>query len=639
VNPAVLAWLRDLRGFVAARVSATGTPPPGTPPDAPADPRLDRALALTPPQRGFLWTSIAAAIDPLLHPYLLTVGGADGRRGLSVATYAALVGCDPDTAVALAAWLAGRPPVMRLGLLVAAIEGLAASATPFVPAPRLCTYVAGLAALDPDVDAAGGLITAPVAPRHDAAQAAVVSRLDTLLAARDPALIVLAGPHGVGRRAAIALAAARHGRAALALDAERVPAPNLVAAVGALVREALLQDAVPVVANVAVGIEDGESPVRGVGHLLDELPVTCVITTRDEGLEVRSRRPVRRVVMPVPDTATRLALWRDALAARGAGDALAPEILQELALSYRVGAGGVADAVTAAVTEARGPLDRAALVAGVRSSVADRFGGLAERLEPHASWDDAVLAADTRDQVRALIGRVRHAYRVFEEWRFPRDTARGGGVAALFSGPPGTGKTLVAGLCARELGRDLYRVDLSKIVSKWVGETEKQLGQVFEAAEAGHTLLLFDEADALFARRTEVKSSSDRYANLEVNYLLQRIETFGGVTILTTNLDASIDPALRRRLAAHIVFWPPDTDERIALWRRFLTGGVPHDGTADVDELAARFPDMTGANIRNAVLAAAFLAAERAGPLTHDLLERAARAEYRSMGRVIGGAK
>jgi SpoVK/Ycf46/Vps4 family AAA+-type ATPase len=209
-------------------------------------------------------------------------------------------------------------------------------------------------------------------------------------------------------------------------------------------------------------------------------------------------------------------------------------------------------------------------------------------------------------------------------------------VAALFSGPPGTGKTLVAGLIARELDRDLFRVDLSRVVSKWVGETEKQLGELFDAAESSDALLLFDEADSLFAKRTEVKSSSDRYANLEVNYLLQRIETFHGVTILTTNLDTSIDAALRRRLAAHIVFWPPDHDERVMLWRRFATCAAPVAGQLELEALASDYPDMTGANIRNASLAAAFLAAAAGGAISQELLVRAASSEYRAMGRVLG---
>jgi SpoVK/Ycf46/Vps4 family AAA+-type ATPase len=215
---------------------------------------------------------------------------------------------------------------------------------------------------------------------------------------------------------------------------------------------------------------------------------------------------------------------------------------------------------------------------------------------------------------------------------------RGMGVAALFSGPPGTGKTLVAGLIARELELELYQVDLSKIVSKWVGETEKQLAKVFDAAEAGHVLLLFDEADALFGQRsTEMKGATDRYANLEVNFLLTRIETFNGVTILTTNLDSAIDKALKRRLAAHVVFQAPDDDERARLWERLLNAqGAPLDRNIDARALARQFPKMSGANIRNAALGAAFLAAaEGRQRIVHATVAQAARNEYLSMGHVL----
>jgi len=249
--------------------------------------------------------------------------------------------------------------------------------------------------------------------------------------------------------------------------------------------------------------------------------------------------------------------------------------------------------------------------------------------------EDVVLSSDTLEQILSLVHRVRHARRVYDDWGFGGKIARGRGTAGLFSGPPGTGKTMVAGLIARELDLELYQVDLSKVVSKWVGETEKQLAKLFDAAEAGHALLLFDEADSLFAKRTEVKSSNDRYANLEVNYLLQRIEAFGGISLLTTNLDTSIDPALRRRLAAHITFYPPDLTERAGLWEQFLTAKAPKSASYDFESLAHDFPDMTGANIRNAVISAAFLAAADDSVITQHHLVRSGRCEYRSMGRVI----
>jgi SpoVK/Ycf46/Vps4 family AAA+-type ATPase len=286
----------------------------------------------------------------------------------------------------------------------------------------------------------------------------------------------------------------------------------------------------------------------------------------------------------------------------------------------------------------RCPLDAAALAAGLRHNITERLAGLARRVDVTQSWDDLVVADDIGDQITALIGRIRHAHHVLDRWAYRSKIARGAGVAALFSGPPGTGKTMVAGLVARELDLELYQVDLSKVVSKWVGETEKHLAQVFDAAEEGHALLLFDEADALFGQRsTEVKGAVDRYANLEVNYLLQRIEAFGGITILTTNLDAALDAAVKRRLAAHIVFATPDEDERTRLWERQIrTGAAPIARDVDCETLASTFPNMTGAHIRNAALAAAFLAAgEGASQISQEHLLRAGRAEYRSMGHVL----
>jgi SpoVK/Ycf46/Vps4 family AAA+-type ATPase len=210
-------------------------------------------------------------------------------------------------------------------------------------------------------------------------------------------------------------------------------------------------------------------------------------------------------------------------------------------------------------------------------------------------------------------------------------TARG--LVALFYGPPGTGKTMVAGLIARELGLELYRIDLAKVMSKWVGETEKNLGEVFDAAEDGRLMLLFDEADSLFAKRSEVKSSNDRYANLEVNYLLQRLDAFEGVAVLTTNLEGSIDPAFKRRLSMRLYFPFPDEDLRAQLWAAHVTPQIPTAGPLDFGALARRFP-LSGGYIRNSALRAAFLAAQEATPLTQSHLERAVLLEYRELGKL-----
>jgi SpoVK/Ycf46/Vps4 family AAA+-type ATPase len=222
---------------------------------------------------------------------------------------------------------------------------------------------------------------------------------------------------------------------------------------------------------------------------------------------------------------------------------------------------------------------------------------------------------------------------VFEDWGFDAKLTSARGLTALFYGPPGTGKSMVAGLIARELGLELYRIDLSRVVSKWLGETEKNLAEVFDAAEDGQVVLLFDEADALFARRTEVKSSNDRYANLEVNYLLQRLDSFEGVAILTTNLDGSIDPAFKRRMSMRLQFPFPDEDIRKRLWAAHIPNATPVASDLDFGELARRFP-LSGGYIRNSALRAAFIAAQERRPLAQEHLLRAIALEYRELGAI-----
>jgi SpoVK/Ycf46/Vps4 family AAA+-type ATPase len=245
-----------------------------------------------------------------------------------------------------------------------------------------------------------------------------------------------------------------------------------------------------------------------------------------------------------------------------------------------------------------------------------------------------VLPADQRESIEELIARVKQRRTVYESWGLGRHFGRGLGVSALFSGPPGTGKTMAAGLIAMELSTDLYQVDMSKIVSKWIGETEKNLAALFEAAEAGHAILLFDEADALFGKRTEVKSSNDRHANQETNFLLQRLESFKGVCLLTTNNDTAIDEAFRRRIAFHVHFPMPDAEEREQLWKSMLRPTIPTEGKLDLAALASRY-EMSGGHIRNAVLRAAFAAASANRPVNNKLLQRAAQLEYQAMGRVL----
>jgi len=247
---------------------------------------------------------------------------------------------------------------------------------------------------------------------------------------------------------------------------------------------------------------------------------------------------------------------------------------------------------------------------------------------------DEVLepSVDQADAVGELVARVRARDRVLDDWGLGKRLGATG-VAALFSGPPGTGKSMCAAAIANELGVDLYVVDASRIASKWIGETEQHLAALFDAAAASHAMLLFDEADALFGKRTEQRSSNDRHANAETNYLLHRLERHDAPCIVTTNHAANLDPAFLRRFALHLRFALPGADDRAALWRAMLPDTAPVGDDVDVAALARRF-ELAGGHIKNAVLRAAFVAADRGVAIGQALLERAARVEYEAIGRI-----
>ena len=261
-------------------------------------------------------------------------------------------------------------------------------------------------------------------------------------------------------------------------------------------------------------------------------------------------------------------------------------------------------------------------------------GGVARRIVPRAGWDQLVLPAGQISQLQALVSAVRHRSRVLDAWGFAERSARGLGTTSLFAGASGTGKTLAAEVIAHDLDLDLLHVDLSQVMSKYIGETEKNLGAVFDAAEQGSAVLLFDEADILFGRRSEVKDSHDRYANLEIGYLLQRMEQFRGLAILTTNARGALDPAFLRRLHAVVVFPYPDVAARARLWKTAFPAATPI-GNLDLDVLA-RF-DVPGGTIAAAALTAAYLAASQNSPVTTAHVREALGWELAKSGRTVAG--
>jgi SpoVK/Ycf46/Vps4 family AAA+-type ATPase len=336
------------------------------------------------------------------------------------------------------------------------------------------------------------------------------------------------------------------------------------------------------------------------------------------------------VELPALSLSDRLVAWQQVLAAHRLG----VSELEELADRYAIGPGVIESVAAAVAREGAAESDAGPrLDAAIRQHLTARLSGTADRVTRLAGWSQIILPADIEDSLTELIARIKHRRIVFDRWGFDRLLSTSRGVTALFQGGPGTGKTLVASAIANELGMDLYRVDLSRVMSKWIGETEQNLAELFDAAEDGNSIILFDEADSLFAKRTEVKSSVDRYANLEVNYLLQRIDSFEGIAILTTNFGTSIDNAFKRRLSLRLTFPFPDEDMREKLWRAHLPTELPRVGVFDLPELARRY-QLSGGYIRNIALRAAFLAAEEHSALTQAHLERAIKAEFREIGKI-----
>ncbi|MGW5069956.1 ATP-binding protein [Streptomyces cyaneofuscatus] len=353
--------------------------------------------------------------------------------------------------------------------------------------------------------------------------------------------------------------------------------------------------------------------------------------------------PVPVAVLP-PGPAGAARRWRQALAeaARSVGlpEAQAPaddDRLIEATASYRLDSDQLRKAATVAtrlaVQEQR-PVHPDDLRTAVRAQNGAGLERLARRIEPAVGWDDLVLPPATRTQLTELALRARHREQVLGQWGMRPGGGRGRGVIALFAGESGTGKTMSAEVVARELGMELYVVDLSTVVDKYIGETEKNLERIFVEASDVNGILLFDEADAIFGKRSQVKDAHDKHANVESAYLLQRMESFDGIAVLTTNLRANLDEAFTRRLDVIAEFPIPDAEQRLALWDRCLGTSIPRDAALDLEFCATRF-ELAGGSIRACAVTAAYLAAESRAPLTMDQLVTAVLQEYRKLGRLV----
>jgi hypothetical protein len=450
-------------------------------------------------------------------------------------------------------------------------------------------------------------------------------------------LVYLRDPSGAAEAATVAHALRELGTDACAVDLDRVAQqsdPSMVLRSAA--REARLTGRVLVAGPVDVLVEHDLAALR----IAAEAPCPVMLVGRASWEPKWSTAIPHAVSLAPPTRAAAVAAWRAQLDA-GERRSVGARTLGDLADRYRLGAGQIGRAVVAAraAAQARGEhLGVRHLRAGARAQNAAGLERFAVRIEPAVSWRDLVLPRATADELHHVAARARHQHLVMGEWGVRLPGRRRRGCIALFAGESGTGKTMAAEVLAGDLGLDLYLVNLATVVDKYIGETEKNLERILTEAQGVNGVLLFDEADALLGKRSEVKDARDRYANIEVAHLLQLLDAFEGILLLTTNLRANLDAAFTRRLDALVDFPSPEPAERLRLWQRAFGDAVPLGADVDLDFCATSFR-LTGGSIRAIALTAAFLAAEARGPVSMRDVMRATRREYRKLGRICTAAE
>jgi DNA replication protein DnaC len=442
-------------------------------------------------------------------------------------------------------------------------------------------------------------------------------------------IVVISGAPGVGRRTC-ARAICHHLHRQLAPPTAAMPLAQLIAELPQWLRDARLAAEVP-----GIYVPRGEEP-SPLPLLVDAVVaagggLTFMFVEADEAPRLPGLETVKalKIHLGTPKAAVRSRVWRQALRQRGLS--CSDELISPIAAIYPFNAGRIHACAREAELHPQ-HLDQATLAQICRGQTHHHLERLAQPLTSRHGWDDIVLPPDELRRLKEIASAVRNRDRVMQEWGFGRKVSAGPGVNAIFFGPSGTGKTMAASILAGELGIAIYRVDLSRVVSKYIGETERNLEALFDEARRSFALLFFDEAEALFGKRSEVKDAHDRYANIEVAYLLQRMEQFEGIAILATNLRTHMDTAFLRRLQFAVEFPLPTVADRLRIWRQVWPASATLGDDLDLEFIAAHL-ELAGGHIRNVALTAAYLASEEPSPISMKHLVAATRRELQKLGR------
>ncbi|HLM25165.1 MAG TPA: ATP-binding protein [Pyrinomonadaceae bacterium] len=455
-------------------------------------------------------------------------------------------------------------------------------------------------------------------------------------------LIHLYGRPGSGRRSLAAMASRHVGLPLLIADARRIPNGEMTESdyLWRLCREALLLPAIMLVEHFDEFLQDNRH--RELAALIETASYFAPVTFLSGSRLWKPENPQHfclSLECPVPDATTRVDFWREHL--KDKCENFEDTDLVELSSKFRFTEGQINQTVKAAQHRAYWEkqsslgLTPTLINEAARTIATPSLMGLGRKVESEFSWSDIVLPESQLTQLQEIASHAKRSQVIFENWGFARNFSYGRGIAALFEGQSGTGKTMAASIIGRALGLDVYQIDLASVVSKYIGETEKNLSRIFAEAQDSNAILFFDEADALFGKRSEVKDAHDRYANIETAYLLQRMEEYSGIVILATNMKQNLDEAFVRRMRFIIHFPFPNDEDRERIWERVFPESAPMGDDVNFRWLSRKLK-ITGGNIKNISLRAAFLALEKNSPIEMDCLIEAARRENEKIGKVDG---
>ncbi len=450
---------------------------------------------------------------------------------------------------------------------------------------------------------------------------------------KNPPMFLFQGPYGTGKKMTAEAVCRELRKPLLMVDSKGLKGNESLETLKLILREAMLQGSALYFEGLDALLEkDSGASIPDLIQYMDGYP-DPVFLSGEIPYEPRGIHDhcFIRLDFPLPSFHLRKQLWKSFLNSN-AGDA----DIDALSVKFKFSGGQIKDAIftaqNAARAKGRDGLSMEDLYEGCRAQSGSTISAMARKIQPRYTWEDIVLPKDTRDQLKEVAGHIKYRGVVYSDWGFDRKLSMGKGLNILFSGPSGTGKTMAAEIIARETQLDIYKIDLSNVVSKYIGETEKNLSKIFKEAETSNAILFFDEADALFGKRSEVKDAHDRYANIEIGYLLQKMEEYDGVVILATNLSKNIDDAFLRRMQIVIEFPFPDEIQRKLIWKGIFPKESPLAGDIDYKFLSEKIK-LAGGNIKNMALAAAFYAAENSGEIGMDHIMHAARREYQKIGK------